>query len=164
LACPLRSDSSFERGRPKTYSYDTIHTALFMDLRDELKQLNKNLMQQRELPQSIRRNTAWPMKKARPSERLLFIGFHGRYCGFGAEFGDDSVGPDTSCHVEKSNGLVFFAKDLNYRDDVAALGACINAAIYQQPKFRRGWVTIIPQLIVCLGGQFDHDLHVGNPP
>ena len=37
---------------------DHIRIALLMDLRDELKQLNKNMIQQHELLQSIRRNTA----------------------------------------------------------------------------------------------------------
>ena len=42
---------------------DHIRIALLMDLRDELKQLNKNMIQQHELLQSIRRNTAWSRKK-----------------------------------------------------------------------------------------------------
>ncbi len=54
----------------------------------------------------------------------------------------------------------FSQKDLNYGLNVVAPCAGFHTAVYQKPKFGRGLVTFITQLIVCRVGQFDHDLHV----
>ena len=45
------------------HSIESIHAALLMDIRDELKELNRRLRNLENLSVSIRRNTAWSRKK-----------------------------------------------------------------------------------------------------
>jgi hypothetical protein len=70
------------------------------------------------------------------------------------------IRPDPICQTKNLYRLWFFAKDLNYGLNVVAPCAGFHTAVYQKPKFGRGLVTFITQLIVCRVGQFDHDLHV----
>jgi hypothetical protein len=56
------ADWNLEKGNPGC-SLDVVTAALLMDLRDELKELNKTLRAHNANLESIRRNTAWSRRK-----------------------------------------------------------------------------------------------------
>jgi hypothetical protein len=47
-------------------SIESIHVALLMDIRDELKEANRRLRNLENLSVSIRRNRAWSRRKREP--------------------------------------------------------------------------------------------------
>jgi hypothetical protein len=71
MARPKDTDWNLRDGKPdgkggRVHLIESIHAALLMDIRDELKELNCRLRNLANLSVSIRRNTTWSRRKHEP--------------------------------------------------------------------------------------------------